>query len=119
MKYFIFLLLVIIAVNTEAQKAAVNIIDKVFIELSALADSITITQLDDGGNTPKGYKLVARGRWKAGPATFRCSESTFMDLTRKKAREIGATHIKIYERRGPIPLVTTCPGGKILFLIPE
>lgn len=116
MKYFCLIICVFIAANTHAQRAAVRIIDNVLVELSALADTIIIQQLDDGETVPTGYEAIARGKWRAGPATMKCDERTFKKLTVEKAREIGATHYRLYDYRGPIPIVTTCPGSKVLFL---
>lgn len=117
MRKLMFLILVFICANSQAQKAAVKILDNVLISLKALTETDTVYSLDNGDKTPEGYKLVARGKWWSGPTTVHCDEEMFLNLTRQKARTIGANYYRLYDYKKPVPFLNTCYRSKVLFFI--
>lgn len=115
MRKLIFLAMVFVCANTQAQKAAVKILDNVLISLKELTENDTVYPLENGDNTPEGYRLIARGKWWSGPGTVHCDKETFIDLTEQKARTIGARYYRLYDFKEPIPFLNTCYRSKVLF----
>lgn len=119
MKNVLLFVLLMFVFATFAQKAKIVMNGETIINLKPLLDSIKIVQLEDGCDVPTGYKLVARGRFKTGPATVKCGERLMIQKTKERARFIGAPFFSFCDVKEPNGVFNTCYRSKILFLIRE
>lgn len=116
MNKLVLLVVLLFSCAALSQRAHVEILSKADTSLTAIDAKKDIEQIKDGNAVPDGYKEVARGEFKTGPATLKCGERFMIESTEKKAREIGADAFRFYEVKEPNMILNTCYKAKILFL---